>query len=76
MSFFYPNEAAVLGAARLGRRGIGPGSRPRGFALARDPWPARRPRKVEKIESVSRVPRPARPSTEGYVKTHYLRQSV
>ena len=74
MSFFYPNEAAVLGAARLGRRGIVPGSRPRGFALARDPWPARRTRRVENIDFHG-VPRPSSPSPEGYVKTRYLLQS-
>ena len=33
-----------LDAAGLGRRGIGLGSRPRGLALVRGPWPARRAR--------------------------------
>ena len=45
--------SAILGSARLGRRGISPGSRPRGLALTRDLWPAPRTRKVENIDSVS-----------------------
>ena len=47
----YPADLRATGS---GPQIIGLGPCPRGLALARAPWPARRARKVENIESVLR----------------------
>ena len=53
-TFSLHDISASLGAAGVGRRGIGLGSRPRDLAFGRDPWPTRRSCKVKNNETVSR----------------------